>query len=119
MDTIPRVSSRIVEVMEDEDGEVGWAPGHINPALMTLSLVVERMQNVGAEEAMSMLIGGESRYSDDHRWTHGDQEEKANTIIASVRHVWLVQDPDNEEMMHDAKEGDPGAEPFTRVDIPW
>lgn len=116
----PETTVTLVEVMEDEDGEVGWAQGHIEPALMTLSAVANRMQLCGAEEAMGMFVGGPTRYVDGVvEWSHDQQVKRANDMLASVRHVWLVEDKDNEEMMHNANEGDPGAEPYTRIDLPW
>lgn len=112
----------LVEVHESEDDDVGWATGHVEPALMVLSLVAERMSNVGADEAMTTLLGGPVMYADvdgNPRRTFTDQMQRAASILASVRHVWLVQDPDNDELMHEADESAEGASPFTRVEIPW
>ncbi|MFP5371894.1 MAG: hypothetical protein ACLGI3_14260 [Actinomycetes bacterium] len=113
---------RIVAVMEDEDGETAFAHGHVEPALMVLSAVACHMQMVGADEAMRVLVGGPSRWDPakkDWRRSPEEQVEHANAVLASVRHVWLRQDPDNDEAMLPSTEGEDGAEAWTTVALPW
>lgn len=109
---------RLVEVIENEDGDFGWALGHVEPTLMVLSAVAERMVNVGAHEALETLIGQEVRYTNDlRRWTIDEAMTHATRMLASVEHLWMIPDGENEEIMHRVGEGTPGAEAWTRVSM--
>lgn len=110
---------RLVEVIENEDGDVGWATGHVEPTLMVLSAVAERMVNVDADDALRTLIGRPVTYTTDaiRRWTFDEAMEHAARMLASVEHLWMIPDGENEEIMHTVGEGTPGAEAWTKVRI--
>jgi hypothetical protein len=108
----------IPEVLQSEDGDTYWAQGHIDPMAMVLGIVVFEMACNDGEHALEFLIERPCRYtSDKPHWTERDARKAAGNALEMVRHVWMRQDPDDEEIAHPAKEGDAGAEPWTRVSL--
>lgn len=116
----------IPRVVGTEDGEHWWAQGHVEPALMVLAAVVSEAAGCGPEEPYELLVGGTERFDletgDQVRVTYWEHEAHADLLLGEVSHVWLVEDPDNEEITHEAAEGDEGAQPWTvlaRPTPPW
>lgn len=108
----------IPEAFGSEDGETWWVVGHVDATSMVLAAVFEQMVNVGAQEASDLLIGGAPRYTnDDNRRTLDDIDRDVAALFDAVCHVWLVQDPDDDDAMHSAASGDVGAEAWTRLDL--
>lgn len=108
--------------MMDDDGEHIWLCGHVEPTLMVLAAVVEQMIDVGATEAMDLLVGGPARrdmavVSDRPvwAWSYDDQRRRARDLVEAVEHTWMVEHPDDEERMVPCSPTHPGAQPFTHL----
>lgn len=93
------------EILADEDCEVFWALGHVHPMLFLLAVLPELGSVHGDAEAMRAVFGK-------HDW--GTNEFAATA--ESVRYVWLVEDPENEENMLPATRETPEAREYTRWD---
>lgn len=106
----------IPEVLEDEDGEKWWLPGHVEAALMVLAVVFDQMVNVGYDEAGDLLTGGKPSWGAQRRMPSQCRAE-ADGLLATVRHVWMAEDAANEETMHYCEPDAPGAMAFTMLDL--
>lgn len=102
---------------ESEDGGVYWIDGHVDPALALLSVVLTTMVDVGADEAMDALVAPNHFYAADGFNRYQQQLERANESLNNVRHIWLKEDPNNEELMLPTTAHDPDARPFTTLDL--
>lgn len=120
LDDCASKSRAVVEVIESEEGDYAWAKGHVDPAVMALSAVVNRMHLMGADEAFTLTVGRDTNYRPDvgvDAWTLDDQRAVANAMLTSVVHIWLRQDADNDELMHRAQPNEDGAEKWTRITL--
>lgn len=90
---------------------------------MVLGAVLEQMVCLGPEEAAELLTGYSGprwpRPDDDDNQPppEDDQRATADGLVAKVRHVWMVPDPDNEERMLEVAPDVDGAEAWTRLTL--
>jgi len=107
------VEVTLPEALSNEDGEVYWLEGHHSPAAAVLATIVTAMVDVDVDEAVQLLVGGQNRAPGDYE----RQRTHVRELLNSTRHVWLKDDPDNDENMLAAVEGEFGAVAYTRVDV--
>jgi len=113
----------IPEALGDENGEMWFIPGHIDPALAVLAVVVEQMVNVDGDAAEYLLVGPNAcGLTCDHPpdWPHrqySDRLNDADDFLRSVEHRWHRPNPANpdDENWPQCEADDPGAQPWTVV----
>lgn len=107
----------IPEALSDEDGQVWFIEGHVEPALAVLAVVMEQVSNqcepiavlAGGEQYILRPDGGAITYR--HGWE--EQRDHADALLRSVEHVWAY--PIDEERWEKVPAGTAGAEPWTWV----
>lgn len=115
----PASGPALPEALGDEDGEHWWMQGHVAPATAVLAVVFEQMLNVDEYAAMEVLVGGPDRSPRGARpgWSPADQQDNADRLVRRVKHIWVKDDPDNDERWLPAEPGEDGAEPWTEVSL--
>lgn len=111
----PPAPESVPMVLSNEDGDTWWAKGHVSAPAMVLGAVLEQTVCLGPEEAAELLTD----YSGPRTQPlpEVDQRGHADALVGKVRHVWMVQDPDNEERMLEVTRDVDGAEAWTRLTL--
>lgn len=92
------------EVLQNDDGDMYFALGHVEPAMFALAVVVDMAANVGDCEALDTLTGGPRT------------PEAVTGFLGDVKHTWWREtDPSDDEKMDRCEPDVPGAQAFTEL----
>lgn len=115
----------IPKAHENEDGDVWWIEGHVSAEMAVLAVLLQACTYGVPPLAVADLLAGpftDSEIASEQRaeggtWADVEAGMRSHTadLLASVRQVWLVPHPDNDEVALPADANTPGAEPWTRI----
>lgn len=104
---------KLPEAYGSEDGDSWFVLGHVDPAIMVLSVIAEQAGLCGEHEVFDFVKGWDPKEPD----TWNKSRTHLASLVKSVKYRWMKPHPTDEEQSLPAQPWEAGAEEWTELRV--